>query len=154
MWWSSKIHIIWYICLSLGKRTQRAVNAARTRLGAHYLKIFAPSHLSLPLILSHDFMLILCWFQLRSAICHKTSQCRSAVPYILSLFPPEFVKCAWLISLPMAGSMSANQQNIQRANCVQCRWWRFASFALLVFFFLSESSFMFINCSFLFRLLD
>ena len=60
MWWSSKIHIIWYICLSLGKRTQRAVNAARTRLGAHYLKIFAPSHLSLPLILSHDFMLILC----------------------------------------------------------------------------------------------
>ena len=44
----------------LGKKTQRAVNAAHTSLGMHYFKIFVLSHLSLPLILSHDFMLILC----------------------------------------------------------------------------------------------
>ena len=62
----------------LGKKNKRAVNAARTKLRAHYFKIFAPSHLSLPLILSHDFML-----DFNSGLRFVTKP-HNAIPYILS----------------------------------------------------------------------
>ena len=133
----------------LGKKTQCAVNAARTRLGAHYFKIFASSHLSLPLIQSHDFMLI------STQIC-DLSQNLNAVPHILS---SSFLNSSSLHDFYLGQRLAPCQQTDKTPN-VQCRCQmmgpkrRFAVIWAFRFFFLSKLSFMFINCSFLFRLLD
>ena len=77
MWWSSKIRIIWYICISMRKKNTTCCQCCSHKSRSALFQNICSKSFEPALNTITWFMLILCWFQLRFVIRHKTSQHRS-----------------------------------------------------------------------------